>query len=68
MYLSSDDWLFWHKLHMYTDVSGSNGYAAVYGSKWFAEYWLGIHADILHFYLGTFPNCPDNWNLGHTSL
>lgn len=40
-----DEWLSSHKLHMYTDASGSMGYAAVYGSKWFVESWFDIHAN-----------------------
>lgn len=40
-----DEWQSSHKLHMYTDASGSMGYAAVYGSKWFVEFWLDIHAN-----------------------
>lgn len=39
---------------MYTDVSGSIGYAAVYGSKWFFEYSFDIHANYHIFIKGLF--------------
>lgn len=39
---------------MYTDVSGSIGYAAVYGLKWFVEYSLDIHANYHIFIKGLF--------------
>ena len=32
------------KIHVYTDASGNLGYAAVYGTKWFVQPWLDIHA------------------------
>lgn len=50
-----DEWLSSHKLHMYTDVSGSIEYAAVYGSKWFVESQLDIHANYHIFIKGLFP-------------
>ncbi|XP_062591615.1 uncharacterized protein LOC134253122 [Saccostrea cucullata] len=40
-----DEWFSSQKLHIYTDASGALGYAAVYGSKWFAQSWLDIHTD-----------------------
>lgn len=39
---------------MYTDVSGSIGNAAVFGSKWFVEYSLDIHANYHIFIKGLF--------------
>lgn len=39
---------------MFTDVSGSIGYEAVYGSKWFVEYSLDIHANYHIFIKGLF--------------
>lgn len=39
---------------MNTDVLGSTGYAAVYGSKWFVEYSLDIHANYHIFIKGLF--------------
>jgi len=38
------DWHSSEKLRLYTDASGSLGYAAVFGSKWFAKPWKDIHA------------------------
>ena len=38
----NDSWLSSETLHMYTDASGSLGYAALYGSKWFAQPWLDV--------------------------
>lgn len=38
-----EEWTASYKLNMFTDVSGSLGYAAVLGSQWFAVPWLDEH-------------------------
>ena len=38
-----EEWISSAKLNMYSDASGSLGYAAVLGSHWFANAWLDIH-------------------------
>ena len=38
-----DQWVSTNMLNMYSDASGSIGYAAVLGSKWFAYRWLDDH-------------------------
>lgn len=40
-----DQWVSACKLNMYSDASGSIGYAAVLGSQWFAEKWLKQHQE-----------------------
>ena len=49
---------------MYTDASGNLGYAAEYGTKWFVQPWLEIHAHYQVLKNKTFPYCVIGRNLG----